>query len=57
MFEVKFPFQDQLLKLGLGEETVLSLKGHIFIVKRGSFDDIERIGKGLAFIDEPDMTQ
>lgn len=57
MEQPKFPFQDDLMKLDLGEETVLSLKGHIFIVRRGDFDDLERIGKGLAFVDDQDKTQ
>ncbi|MFD2330064.1 hypothetical protein ACFSR7_12500 [Cohnella sp. GCM10020058] len=55
MEQPKFLYQDELLKLQIGEETAVSLYGRIFIIKRGDFDDIERIGKGFAFVGDDEQ--
>ena len=46
MAEQKFPFEDHLLELEEGDETVIWIHGRAFIVTPATIDDIERIGKG-----------
>ena len=47
----QFPFEQDLLQLGEGEEYVIYIKGRAFVVSPASDDDMERIGHGYYCLD------
>jgi hypothetical protein len=46
-----FPFQEHLLQLKEGEETIIIILGQPFVISKATEDDIERIGKGYYCLD------
>ena len=49
--QIEFPFQEHLLELKEGEETVIFIGGRAFIMTPATDDDIERIGNGYFCMD------
>jgi hypothetical protein len=51
MDEQKFPFEEDILNMTIGEETIVYLKGRPFVISPATEADIERIGHGYFCMD------
>ncbi|WP_164545793.1 hypothetical protein [Paenibacillus albus] len=49
--KAKFPFEEDLLNLAVGEELVMHIRGRQFIVTPATDEDIERVGHGYFCMD------